>query len=97
MMYDILSSLPLEILVQVAQYLDPEDIVRAQRVRTHIVLLNLMFEQVPRRVLTWPRSPNGGAFYSRAIQSSRLFCGKPSGFWAWIRKALLRMQQLLMR
>jgi len=33
MSYDIVGSLPLELLVQVVEYLDLEDIVRSQRVR----------------------------------------------------------------
>lgn len=34
MIDDIVSSLPLELLVQVVQYLDPEDIARGRRVHT---------------------------------------------------------------
>lgn len=54
--YDIVGSLPLELLILVVEYLDLEDIVRCQGVRIDFV--TPCANQSP---LTVPRSPGDGA------------------------------------
>lgn len=43
--YDIVGSLPLELVIQVVRSLDEADIVRNQRVRTTIAYLSIVFKK----------------------------------------------------
>lgn len=60
--FDIVGSLPLELVVELAQYLDGADIIRSRRVRTTVAPLS-MFKVIGLFFfffLTKPRSPNNG-------------------------------------
>lgn len=86
-MYDIVCSLPLELLVQIVEYLDLEDVARSQRVRN----TNLSFSSVFKSGVPYSdkfRSRNDGAGFSRARQLSNLFYEKRFCFLVWTWRVL---------
>lgn len=79
--YDILSSLPLELVVQIVEYLDVTDIIRCQKVQFNK-------PSSTSRVISHPnegycRSPSNGPQYSRPIQSSNVSCPERWSYLAW--------------
>lgn len=77
--YDIVGSLPLELVLVIAKDLDPVDIVRGQRVR---IAHSLMFKvPISYFVGLMTRSRNGGGPFSRPIRLSCLYCAKPWCSW----------------
>lgn len=73
--FDIVGSLPLEIVLQIVTCLDPEDIARSRRVRMPFFFLFFSFEWSSTR--GYFRSHNNGSICSRAILSPSFICAKP--------------------
>ena len=78
--YDIVGSLPFEIVLEIVKYLDPDDIVRNQRVR--IAWLS-MSRSLISPGWTRPRSLNGGGRFSRPMESWNILCAEHSRSFIW--------------
>lgn len=73
--YDIVSSLPLELVLAIVKYLDPADILRSQRVRItrfYKIMINQMLHGYIDSFFS--RSQNDGGPFFRPIQQSNPFC-----------------------
>lgn len=79
---DNLSSLPLDLLVQITKYLDPADIIRSQRVGTYSVRFAAVLESnCSMEMVPTPRSRSDGTRFSQIVQLSRLRCARRLISW----------------